>query len=184
MARDQASARTERRTSDEGKDDLEDEDTYYRYGIELVVEVMGRVSNIVLVEEDGTVMDSIKRIPSSINRYRVTLPHHLYVPPPPQEKRDPTHTTINAMALGTHASRPGRPKGPSLEGFGERLRGSQPHSRKGGGFRALGNVTEPATKSQAVRLRYLGFSKSCRRSSGRSKAARGCLQWRTRPPAG
>jgi len=41
--------------------------------VELVVEVMGRVSNIVLVEEDGTVMDSIKRIPSSINRYRVIL---------------------------------------------------------------------------------------------------------------
>src|SRR3954451_24275849 len=33
--------------------------------VDLVIEIMGRLSNIVLVEEDGTVIDSIKRIPSS-----------------------------------------------------------------------------------------------------------------------
>lgn len=67
--------------------------------VELVAEIMGKVSNIILVAEDGAVIDSVKRVPSSINRYRVTLPHHLYVAPPPQAKRDPLHTTINAMAL-------------------------------------------------------------------------------------
>src|SRR5207247_2337487 len=49
-------------TIDEGQtisDDLEEEDdTLPVRTIELVVEVMGRVSNIVMVEEDGTVMDS------------------------------------------------------------------------------------------------------------------------------
>lgn len=67
--------------------------------VELVVEIMGKVSNIVLVADDGTVMESIKRIPSSINRYRVTLPNHLYVPPPPQEKRDALKSSINVLSL-------------------------------------------------------------------------------------
>jgi len=66
---------------------------------ELVMEVMGRLSNIVLVAEDGAILDSIKRIPPSINRYRTTLPHHPYVPPPSQEKRDPMRATINTLSL-------------------------------------------------------------------------------------
>lgn len=66
---------------------------------ELVMEVMGRLSNIVLVAEDGAILDSIKRIPPSINRYRTTLPHHSYVPPPSQEKRDPMRATINTLSL-------------------------------------------------------------------------------------
>jgi predicted ribosome quality control (RQC) complex YloA/Tae2 family protein len=60
---------------------------------------MGRLSNIVLVAEDGAILDSIKRIPPSINRYRTTLPHHPYVPPPSQEKRDPMRATINTLSL-------------------------------------------------------------------------------------
>ena len=87
---------------------------------ELIVEIMGRVSNIVMVEEDGTVMDSIKRIPSSINRYRVTLPHHPYVLPPPQEKRDPTHTTINAYRSKS-LGQPKATQSARLEGPGWRL---------------------------------------------------------------
>jgi predicted ribosome quality control (RQC) complex YloA/Tae2 family protein len=67
--------------------------------VELVAEIMGKVSNLILVGEDGTVMDSVKRVPSSINRYRVTLPHHPYVAPPPQGKRDPLQTSINVMAM-------------------------------------------------------------------------------------
>jgi len=126
-------------------DELEEEDLALPLTTtELIVEVMGRVSNIVLVEEDGTVMDSIKRIPSSINRYRVTLPHHPYVPPPPQEKRDPTHTTINAMALELTRAAQDDPKAPAWRGLVSGYAAVSPTLAREVAFRALGNVTEPA----------------------------------------
>jgi predicted ribosome quality control (RQC) complex YloA/Tae2 family protein len=57
--------------------------------VHLICELMGRYSNIILVSSDGFVMDAVKRVPASLNRYRVTLPNHPYVPPPPQEKVHP-----------------------------------------------------------------------------------------------
>ena len=66
----------------------EDEDGWLEF--RLVVEVMGRYSNIVLVRHDGLVLDAVKRITADMNRYRITLPHHPYVPPPVQAgKMDP-----------------------------------------------------------------------------------------------
>jgi predicted ribosome quality control (RQC) complex YloA/Tae2 family protein len=59
----------------------------------LVVEVMGRYSNIVLVAEEGLILDSIKRVGPEMSRYRIILPQRLYVLPPPQSKLDPTDVT-------------------------------------------------------------------------------------------
>jgi predicted ribosome quality control (RQC) complex YloA/Tae2 family protein len=58
------------------------------YETHLIAEIMGRHSNIVLVGADGIVLDAVKHVPSSINRYRTTLPRLPYVPPPPQRKLD------------------------------------------------------------------------------------------------
>jgi predicted ribosome quality control (RQC) complex YloA/Tae2 family protein len=58
------------------------------YETHLIAEIMGRHSNIVLVGAGGLVLDAVKHVPSSINRYRTTLPHLPYVPPPPQRKLD------------------------------------------------------------------------------------------------
>lgn len=54
--------------------------------VTLIVEAIGRYSNLVLVAEDGTVLDAIKRVGPDINRYRVVLPGHTYTPPPAQDK--------------------------------------------------------------------------------------------------
>ena len=59
----------------------------------LIVEVMGRYSNIVLVAEEGLILECIKRVGPEKSRYRSMLPRHLYVPPPPQPKLDPTDVT-------------------------------------------------------------------------------------------
>jgi len=62
----------------------------------LIVEVMGRYSNIVLVDEEGgcaQILECIKRVGPKMSRYRTILPQHLYVPPPPQSKLDPTDVT-------------------------------------------------------------------------------------------
>ena len=59
----------------------------------LIVEVMGRYSNIILVAEEGLILDSVKRVGPENSRYRTILPQRLYVPPPPQSKLDPTDVT-------------------------------------------------------------------------------------------
>lgn len=53
----------------------------------LIVEIMGKHSNIVLVDIDtGKIIDAIKRISIDINRYRQLLPGVTYVYPPAQDK--------------------------------------------------------------------------------------------------
>lgn len=49
----------------------------------IVVEPMERRSNILLLR-DGIIMDCMRRVGPEDNRYRLSLPSHEYVPPPPQ----------------------------------------------------------------------------------------------------
>jgi predicted ribosome quality control (RQC) complex YloA/Tae2 family protein len=64
----------------------------------LVVETMGKYSNIILVDASNMVVDAVKRVPSSINRVRVTLPNHAYAPPPPQNKLGLSEITLDDLA--------------------------------------------------------------------------------------
>jgi predicted ribosome quality control (RQC) complex YloA/Tae2 family protein len=52
----------------------------------LIVEVMGRLSNIILCDETGMILGSLKRIGADINRYRVIAAGIPYVPPPMQQR--------------------------------------------------------------------------------------------------
>ncbi|ALC81005.1 MULTISPECIES: Rqc2 family fibronectin-binding protein [Bacillus] len=53
----------------------------------LVCEIMGRHSNIILTDaENGTIIDSLKHLPPSVNSYRTVLPGQPYVAPPAQNK--------------------------------------------------------------------------------------------------
>ena len=57
---------------------------------ELIVEIMGKHSNIILVDcESNKVIDSIKRIPFDISRYRQILPGLQYSMPPSHDKMNP-----------------------------------------------------------------------------------------------
>lgn len=53
----------------------------------LVAELMGKHSNLILVNEEATVLDSAKRISHRINRVREILPGLTYQPPPTQTDR-------------------------------------------------------------------------------------------------
>lgn len=56
----------------------------------LIIELMGKHSNIILTEKaSGRIIDSIKHLSPSVNRYRTVLPGQTYVSPPPQDKFDP-----------------------------------------------------------------------------------------------
>jgi predicted ribosome quality control (RQC) complex YloA/Tae2 family protein len=52
----------------------------------LIIEIMGRRSNIIFCDEQGMILGSLRRIGSDVNRYRVIAPNVPYVPPPPQQR--------------------------------------------------------------------------------------------------
>ncbi|WP_034755781.1 Rqc2 family fibronectin-binding protein [Rossellomorea vietnamensis] len=57
---------------------------------QLIIEIMGRHSNIILVDKErNMILDSIKHISPSMNTHRTVLPGHSYVLPPQQDKIDP-----------------------------------------------------------------------------------------------
>lgn len=57
---------------------------------DIVIELMGRHSNIILVDEHGRIRDSVKRVTHAMSRVRTVMPGNAYAPPPPQDKLDPT----------------------------------------------------------------------------------------------
>jgi predicted ribosome quality control (RQC) complex YloA/Tae2 family protein len=66
---------------------------------QLVVELVGRYSNIVLVGPDGCVLEAVKHVGPDVNRYRVTLPAQPYqLPPLPPNRRPPTGIAVGEWA--------------------------------------------------------------------------------------
>ena len=56
----------------------------------IVAELMGKYSNIILVDEaSGNILESIKHIDETMSRYREVLPGLAYTPPPQQDKWHP-----------------------------------------------------------------------------------------------
>lgn len=64
----------------------------------LVVETIGKYSNLILVDAGGSVIDALRRIPSAISRARVVLPKHAYAPPPAQNKLSPAKIDVSDLA--------------------------------------------------------------------------------------
>lgn len=66
--------------------------------LRLVVELSGRHSNLVLVNQEGIVVDALKRISHRLNRVRETLPGRPYQPPPVDERKpDPLNLTLEEV---------------------------------------------------------------------------------------
>ena len=70
-------------------DDEGDDDPGEIVYTDLIVEIMGRRSNIILVNDAGRIQDAIKRVTPEMSRVRPILPGRQYEPPPPQRKQDP-----------------------------------------------------------------------------------------------
>ena len=61
---------------------------------EIVVEMMGKHSNLILVNADtGRIVDAAKHIDESRNRHRQILPGETYIAPPPDDRLDPFEGT-------------------------------------------------------------------------------------------
>src|SRR5438874_416972 len=61
-------------------------DSNDRVHYRLVIEIMGRLSNIIFCDERGLILGSLKRIGADVNRYRTIAANVQYVPPPPQQR--------------------------------------------------------------------------------------------------
>ena len=55
-------------------------------GFTLVVEIMGRYSNIILVDGNGIIMDALKRVDEGKSHVRTVMPGEPYAAPPAQDK--------------------------------------------------------------------------------------------------
>ena len=65
----------------------------------LLIEIMGKHSNIILCDHDGRVLDAIKHVPPSVSSVRTILPGARYEPPPSRGKINPLtafYSPINA----------------------------------------------------------------------------------------
>lgn len=58
----------------------------------LTMEVMGRYSNIILSDEEGKIIDALKRVDAEMSSQRLVLPGLTYRLPPPQSKLCPLST--------------------------------------------------------------------------------------------
>jgi predicted ribosome quality control (RQC) complex YloA/Tae2 family protein len=105
--------------------------------VDIYVEIMGRLSNIVLVDNQGLILDAMKRIPPSLNRYRSTLPHQQYVEPPPQEKRDPMRASPNVLSVIMSELAATDVKAPAWKGLVEGFRGVSPTLAREAVYRAF-----------------------------------------------
>ena len=59
----------------------------------LLIELMGKYSNIIFVDDDNTIIDSIKHVPASVSSVREVLPGREYFIPDQQNKLNPKEAT-------------------------------------------------------------------------------------------
>ncbi len=70
----------------------------------LIIEIMGRHSNIILVQSDNKIIDSIKHIDFTVSAVRQILPNLIYELPPDQGKLNPIETTAALFETKIHES--------------------------------------------------------------------------------
>ena len=102
-----------------------------RVRFRLIVEIMGRLSNIILCDEHDIILGSLKHVGADINRYRVIAPREAYIPPPPQQRNvagqtlprlEPSDVTASQLQLAAFEV----PVEPSVETKKGRSRKSEP----------------------------------------------------------
>jgi len=63
----------------------------------LIIEIMGRHSNIILIQNDNKIIDSIKHIDFTTSGVRQVLPGLFYELPPAQDKCNPQEISVDAL---------------------------------------------------------------------------------------
>ena len=58
---------------------------------DLIIEIMGKHSNIIFCDKEGQIIDSIKHVPAQMSSVREVLPGKMYFLPDTMDKSDPLH---------------------------------------------------------------------------------------------
>lgn len=117
---------------------------------QLVAELIGRYSNLILVGPDGHVLEASKHVGPDINRYRVTLPAHPYVPPPqPPSRRPPTAVSVPECASLLRSEDADRPLHRILTG---NLFGVSPTAAREVATRAAGSSDAKAQEASPTKV--------------------------------
>ena len=114
---------------------------------ELVIEVMGRHSNIMLVDAEGCVLDAVKRVPPNLSPKRPILPGQPYTPPPPQAKLPPPDLTEYRLREMLSEHEPGTQLWRALV---QGLRGMSPLLAREIVFRSLGHPRAPISQMERI----------------------------------
>jgi predicted ribosome quality control (RQC) complex YloA/Tae2 family protein len=109
--------------------------------IDLAVEVMGRHSNLVLIDNDGLIMDSAKRVTREMSRVRPIQPKRPYELPPPIDRPDPRRITSASLEVIVPMA---DAKAKLADVLVRSLRGISPQMGKEIAFRATGSVSTRA----------------------------------------
>lgn len=119
----------------------------------LAVEIMGRHSNIILVDERGLIVDSVKRIDSDMSSMRFILPGLKYELPPAQNK-----INLKNVECGEIIDKIKSCKGSKLDNaILNNVQGFSPIAAREISFRATGStdlVTDDLTASDYEKLLY------------------------------
>jgi predicted ribosome quality control (RQC) complex YloA/Tae2 family protein len=121
----------------------------------IIAELMPRRANILLVH-NGKILDCLNRVGPAENRYRLSLPNHEYVPPPPIcGQLDPAHVTeCDLRRLLASAEKPSAQTRRLLPG---RILGLSPLLAKEIVFRASGAIDTKAMNTDSAAL-YAAFN--------------------------
>jgi predicted ribosome quality control (RQC) complex YloA/Tae2 family protein len=95
----------------EADEEIDENDIWSRPDVirtRLVIELMGRHSNLILVDEDGLIMESAKRVTPAMSRVRPIQPKREYAMPPTPETADPRRATGPGIELLLADEKPGR----------------------------------------------------------------------------
>ena len=87
----------------------------------LILEMMGRHSNLILADEGGRIMEAARHVSADMNRVRQIQPGLDYVPPPPQDKMIPGQVDAALLArrfLEFPGDKPEQVLGKSVMGLG------------------------------------------------------------------
>jgi predicted ribosome quality control (RQC) complex YloA/Tae2 family protein len=124
-------------------DDSDDEEAEHEDGlidavfVHVNVEIMGRHSNLILVDDAGRIMESVKRVTPAMSRVRPIQPRLIYTPPPPMNRPDPrrlTATEVPSLIRQRPASQP------LHEVLTRGLRAISPQMAREIAFRVTGNA--------------------------------------------
>ncbi|MCY3582736.1 MAG: NFACT family protein [Chloroflexi bacterium] len=122
--------------------------------LRIIAELMPRRANLLLVR-DCQILDCLNRVGPEQNRYRLSLPNHDYVPPPPlQNQLDPaTVSAVDLQRMLASADKPARQVRRLLPG---RILGMSPLLAKEIAFRAAGETSARVSEVDSEAL-YAAF---------------------------